>query len=162
MTKRNVVLQSLFPGRDVSEIEGEFVPENQEPNQPDQEYRGEFRFVNMGPQKLRQMLAKASTENREAINLALQAWGKLQPTAFAEAGEPYRGEKRVAVVATSMRDLVSRTAPVSQITAKKLSNRGIMSDDGEPHWLGIFDFDALEVGLKELNALEGIIDGKIS
>jgi hypothetical protein len=154
VTRRNEVLQSLFPDRDVSEIEGEFVPENQEPNQPDQEYRGEFRFVNLGPQKLRRLLANASIEDREAVALALQAWNRLQPSAIAEAGEPYRGEKREAIVATSMRDLVSRIAPVSHITAKNLSNRGIMPDDGEPHWLGIFDFDELAAGLPEVASIK--------
>jgi len=161
VTRRNEVLQSLFPDRDVSEIEGEFAPDSQEPNQPDQEYRGEFRFVNLGPQKLRQMLAKAPANDREAVNLALQAWNRLQPASMGgtEAGEPYRGEKRVAMVAKSIRELVDKVAPIAFVTAKNLSARGIMSMDEEPHWLGIFDFDELAAGLSEIST-QGNSDGE--
>lgn len=158
VTRRNEVLQSLFPDRDVSEIEGEFVPDSNEPNQPDQEYHGEFRFVNLGPQKLRRLLAKAS-ENREALGLALQAWNRMQPAGGTEAGEPYRGEKREAVVAKSIRELAEKVTPVSHVTAKNLSARGIMSEDDEPHWLGIFDFDELAAGLPEIST-EGSPDGE--
>jgi len=144
-------LQSFFPNQDVSSIEGEFVPENQELNQPDQEYHGEFRFVNLGPQKLRQLLAAAPKEDLAAIRLALQAWNRMQPASFAEAGEPYRGEKREAVVVKSMRELVGKNPPVEQVTVKNLSARSIMKADGEPQWLGIFDFDELAAGLSEIS-----------
>ena len=154
MTKRNEVLQSLFPDRDVSEIEGTFVPDSQEPNQPDQEYRGEFRFVNLGPQKLRRLLAETTVENREALGLALRAWNRMQPTGEIEAGEPYRGEKREAVVVKSIRELAAKVTPVSHVAAKSLSAKGIMSTDGELHWLGIFDFDELAAELPEIAALK--------
>jgi hypothetical protein len=148
VTKHNQVLQSLFPDRDVSEIEGEFVPDSQEPNQPDQEYHGEFNLVNLGPQKLRRLAR--TPENREALDLALRAWNRMQPTGEIEAGEPYRGEKREAVVAKSIRELAAKVTPVSHVTAKSLSAKGIMSTDGEPHWLGIFDFDELAAELPEI------------
>jgi hypothetical protein len=148
VTKRNQVLQSLFPDRDVSEIEGTFVPDSQEPNQPDQEYHGEFNLVNLGPQKLRRLAR--TPENREALDLALRAWNRMQPTGEIEAGELYRGEKREAVVAKSIRELAAKVTPVSHVTAKSLSAKGIMSTDGEPHWLGIFDFDELAAELPEI------------
>jgi hypothetical protein len=132
----------------VSEIEGEFVPDSQEPNQPDQEYHGEFNLVNLGPQKLRRLAR--TPENREALDLALRAWNRMQPTGEIEAGEPYRGEKREAVVAKSIRELAAKVTPVSHVTAKSLSAKGIMSTDGEPHWLGIFDFDELAAELPEI------------
>jgi hypothetical protein len=151
--ERNGVLKSLFPDRDVSEIEGEFAPDTHEPNQPDQEYRGEFRFVNLGPQKLRQIAAHAPQVDQAAVQTALRAWAKMSPNMGIEAGEPYRGEPRQAIVAGSMRELVANLKPVKYVTVGSLSptGTGIMSPSGssEPHWLGIFDFDVLQEGLKE-------------
>jgi len=148
--ERNSVLKSLFPDRDVSEIEGEFAPDFHEPNQPDQEYRGEFRFVNAGPQKLREMIAKISPADLQAAQLALKAWGKMSSPMFGtEMGEPYRGEPRQAIVAKSMSELAANVRPVEHVFARSLTAIGTMPD-GEPNWLGIFNFDELTEGLKDL------------
>ena len=143
VTKRNEVLQSMFPDRDVSEIEGEFIPDIQE---PEQEYRDEFRFFNLPISKLRRLLANASEDDRSAISLAIQS--KHTGFAVMESGEPYRGEEREVTVAKSMRELAEKVKPISYVTAKSLSAKGIMPL--EPQWVGIFDFEELSAGLSEI------------
>lgn len=132
---RNGVLQSAFPDTDVGSIEGEFAPDIHEPNQPDQEYRGEFRFVNTPPQKLAAMLETVTDEDREALELALSMWRSR--AADIKAGEPDRGDVRQVERVTNMRDLTKRMNPVEHVRV-----RGVMSIPDASG--GIIDFDNLK------------------
>lgn len=150
-TKRNEVLAALFPDVDTTQIEGEFIPEVEEP-EPAYEYKGEFRFVNVPPTRLKLMLERndLTDSDRDAVQTALHAWGRIQGgRGGIEAGEPYRGEPRQAQVFNTIREMVAAAKPVGFVTEPSLSSpQGrIMA---ERQWLGIFDFDALEAGLKEL------------
>lgn len=100
-------------------------------------YGGEFRYVNLGPQKLRELMAReADPEEKKAMLLALEFWSRKQPGG-CEAGEPYRGEPREAVHAKSMLELGKAVKPVDHVYV-----RGCFEDvsGGDT---GVIDFDAL-------------------
>jgi hypothetical protein len=108
----------------------------------DEEYNGEFRYVNLGPRKIRARLEQEGDPvEREALELALAYWASKAPpgSGSTEAGEPYRGDKREAVQADSMLALGRAVKPVEHVFV-----RGELKAEGLPQGEGdLIDFDML-------------------
>ena len=81
----------------------------------DQQYHGEFRYVNMGPQKVRAMLETETNQGEiEALELAERFWAIKSPRMSSD-GEPYRGEPKEAIQAESMAALAAAVKPVEHV-----------------------------------------------
>lgn len=137
---RNTVLQAAFPDQDVSVIEGEFIPD--EPPDETEALRipDWTRFLNEGPQRIRQMLAETDDPERQRLlRSALRYWGESEERAF-ETGEP-----REAIRASSFQELVGK--PVEHVMVGDLGRPPLLSEEvADPDslkWLGIIDFDFL-------------------
>jgi len=97
----------------------------------DQQYHGEFRYVNLPPQTLRAKLAEEKDpKEQDAIRLALLFWeiksGKVK--SGTSAGEPYRGDKREAIHAKSMAELAKAVNPVEHVFVQgELTHKGDMT-----------------------------------
>jgi hypothetical protein len=87
----------------------------------DQDYGGEFRYVNKSPQELRRLLASETDPvERDAIEWTLlvfqvKGWAAGNDAKATTAGEPYRGEPKVAASPDSIREMVEGRQPVDQI-----------------------------------------------
>ena len=77
------------------------------------DYNGEFRYVNKSPTELKRLLeTETRPEELEAIELALRYWRSQDPLPGTTAGEPYRGEPKVAITADSISALARDRNPV--------------------------------------------------
>jgi hypothetical protein len=144
--QRNGVLQSLFPDEDVSVIEGEFA-QDEPPNEDGTLQLDEsVQYLNEGPQGIRQMLADTDCPHQKRVlEKALHYWGEFEHREF-ETGEPYRGEPREAIQASSLRELVGTPVEhimVGDLSAMTVLPEGEMADPDSLEWLGIIDFDFL-------------------
>ena len=108
-------------------------------NDLDQQYHGEFRYVNLGPSKIRAKLAsEQDPAERTALQTALNFWKQKQPSG-AGAGQPFRGDKREAVHAESMLALGKAVKPDTHVFV-----RGEMNATDAPMGEGgVIDFDLL-------------------
>lgn len=116
----------------------------------DQQYNGEFRYVNLGPARVRRLLeSETDPDERKALMTAREFWSSKSPAREVSAGQPYRGEKREAVYAKSMAALASNVKPVEHVfVGPSLSIGGTAASavvgaapDGD-----IFDWDMLMAG----------------
>lgn len=102
-------------GREDYEPEGEYIPEPEEEEDDPQAYGGEFRYVNMGPTKVRRLLkTEKDPVERKAMEVASQFWGPPM-TPPEDMGWVHRGEPREAIVATSMSELGRAVQPVQHV-----------------------------------------------
>ena len=106
----------------------------------DQQYHGEFRYVNLGPSKIRAMLvSEKDPAERTALETALNFWKQKQQSGTV-AGPPFRGEKREAVHADSMLALGRDVRPEEHVFVRgEMRATGLSDGEG-----GIIDFDILE------------------
>ena len=106
----------------------------------EQEYNGEFRYVNLGPAKIRARLeVEGDPVEREALEIASQYWGMKSPGRPVEGGDPYRGEKREAIQADSMLALGKAVKPVEHVFVRgELKAEVLPQGEG-----GLIDFDIL-------------------
>ena len=141
---RDGMLRALYPNS--PDFEGEFVqddPPNEEGLFEPDDY---FKYLNEGPQRIRQMLAETEDpKQKEDLRKALSRWGESEERRFV-VGEPYRGEPKEAIQVSSLRELVGK--PVEHIMVGDLSGRGVLpegevADPDSLNWLGIIDFDFL-------------------
>lgn len=111
----------------------------------DQQYNGEFRYVNLGPARVRRLLeSETDADERQALMTALEFWTRKGPAREVSAGQPYRGEKREAVYAESMAALASNVKPVEHIfVGPALSIGGAAAAVGASPDGDIFDWDML-------------------
>jgi hypothetical protein len=143
-------------GREDFQPEGVFPadPEEQEEfGKADQEYDGSLRLVNKPPNVLREMMASENDPKEvEAIRTALAAWDHMSPKGRGspEAGEPGRGEPRVAVFASSIRDVARGGERVAWPSVMGAIGPDGRQTTGSPHTGGMFlgldiiDYAALE------------------
>lgn len=118
-----------------------------------EQYNGELRLVNIGPQEVRDRLQRETDPaEKEALKAAEQYWqnaGGYAVEGFTEAGSVYRGEEREAVLASSMRELASAVEPTSSVAVMgTLASGGVSSesapvDAGDYVDRGIVDWDML-------------------
>ena len=81
----------------------------------DQQYHGEFRYVNMGPEKVRAMLESETCQSEiEALELAKRFWAIKSPR-MGEGGEPYRGEEPAKLPVQTMAELAAAVKPVEHV-----------------------------------------------
>jgi len=111
MTSRDEVLRKMISGVPPEGIEAEYIPDDYgaEPLL-DQNPEPAFRYVNLGPNALRELRAQAD-QGEEGIDpvalvLAERFMAKRCNSAH-QAGEPERGEPREAQRVDSLRDCVS-------------------------------------------------------
>ena len=82
------------------EVEAYENPDNTPP-----EYNEEFRYVNLGPAKVRELMAtEQDPKELKALEITRQYWA-MKSKGGIEMGEPYRGEEREAVKVDKMADL---------------------------------------------------------
>lgn len=153
----NSVLKAMFPDMDVEGIEGEFVSDP-DPWKPE-EYDGELRYVNCGPQKIASLLeTETDPVERAAILAARDWWGRNQPPSIGDAGEPYRGEQREDIRVSSIRDLVDGDRDAFIKPMGSLATGGIpRGAKGTDYVFSLFDFDMLggvECGLPPIDEME--------
>ena len=113
------------------EVEPYENPDNTPP-----EYNEEFRAVNLGPAKVRELLkTETDPEEIKALELAQQFWAMKSPGGV-EMGEPYRGEEREAIRVEKMSDLPK---------GKKVTHISVNNEleGAEPTGGDVFDFDGL-------------------
>jgi hypothetical protein len=109
--------------------EAKFEPE--QPIEPDQSYDGEFKFVNLGPQKLAQMKEEdVSPRDRMAFQVARRYWGMQEKPQFV-AGSVDRGDDLPVRKVAQLSDLVGKTAAVVK-SMGSLSAGGTPSLSSEP------------------------------
>jgi len=113
----------------------------------DQQYNGEFRYVNLGPAQVRARLESETDElERVALTTALEFWTRKSPGREVSAGQPYRGEKREAVYAKSMAALASQVKPVEHVfvgPCLSIGGKSSGTSTGTDSDGDIFDFEML-------------------
>lgn len=134
-------------GRQDYEVEGEFIPEPQEEPEP-YEYNGEFRYVNLGPAKVRRLLeTEKDPRELQALETARRYWAMKSPMEFdpSNMGWVHRGEPRQAIQAESMAQLASEVKPVQHIFLQGALTTEAPYGGTQKNWeLGsIIDFDSL-------------------
>jgi len=121
---------------------GEFPRPNEEGfGKADDTYNGEYRYVNLGPAKIRAMLKEETDPDEvKALRTAMAYWASKAPARSGgnEGGEPYRGEPREAIHAESMSDLAKDVKPVEHVYPGDLGAIPDGMADG-----GVIDFDQL-------------------
>jgi hypothetical protein len=117
---------------------------NDEANEADQQYNGEFRYVNLGPAQARRLLGtETDPEERVALETALKFWAAKGPAREVSAGQPYRGEPREAIHAESMHALASQVSPVEHVFVGPMLSTGGASVGASPNDEDIYDWDML-------------------
>jgi hypothetical protein len=97
-----------------------------EMNEPDRQYNGEFRYVNLGPaQVCRRLESEQDPAERASLMTALEFWRRKSPEREVVAGQPFSDEPRRVVHAGSMRELAGKVKPVEHVFV-----RGALDDNG--------------------------------
>lgn len=147
----DLVRRTCDDARGLDSFEGVYEPDPDQvaawENQEAEEYGGEFRFVNVPPTRLAHMVEMDNNpDDQKAMEVALTFW--RGQGGGAEAGEPYRGEPREAIVATSMRELAAAVSPVSHVFLGGTLRAGGMPSMGEPVGHGEYrDLGVIDWGL---------------
>jgi len=101
-----------------------------------EEYGGELRYVNLGPQEvLRRLGAESDPGEIAALRTAEEYWqkaGGYAVSGWTEAGSVFRGEPREAIHATSMQELAQAVTPVEHVTVVGELGAGGISKMSEP------------------------------
>jgi len=98
-----------------------------------QEYHGEYRYANKTPQELRRLLeTETNQDERDALEWTLMAfqakgWAAGDPDdpKATKAGEPYRGETKVAITSESISVLAKDRNPVKYVESVGQMGQGI-------------------------------------
>ena len=99
-------IEEYFDGKYRDKFEGETEDYVQEEWTPET-YDGHLKYVNCGVQKIRKMLeTETDKEEIRLLNIAMEFCRKMQPGIQAEAGEPYRGEKKSVKRVNNLRELL--------------------------------------------------------
>ena len=131
-----LVRKSCDDAQEMPDFEGVFEPDPEEvtawQNQNPEKYNGEYRYVNLGPVKVKKMLdAGCDQKERDALLVAEGFWRKAGGYAGAsmEAVTVDRGDPREAIHASSMQELGRAVKPVAYVTiVSTLRGGGIPSE----------------------------------
>lgn len=150
MSKRDEVLENMFPEIHASGLEAEYFFDEQ--NLPYEEshkdiisYNDEFAYVNLGPTKLKELRAKfdeGEAVDTVALVLAERFMEKRCSSGFSAGLEPYRGEQTEAIKVDKLADCVGENK-AEYITPQQLSD--IEYEEREPEF-NLIDFDVLTKG----------------
>ena len=146
----NLVRRTCEGAADMDDFVGVYEPEPEETEELE-EYEGQFRYVNCGPEKVRQLLAtEQDPKEVEALKVAESFWGQKGGYASdCEAGSMNRGEPRPDIRFGSMREMVSSSVrvdgvkPLGSLRAGGIPSRGEATDASNYHDYGIIDWDMM-------------------
>jgi len=152
----DLVRRTCDDARGLPDFEGVYEPDQEQvrawQEREAETYGGELRYVNLGPQEvLRRLEAETDPRERDALQHAEQYWRRAGGYASGgiEAGSVFRGEKREAIHAGSMRELADAVAPVAAVTVLGNLRAGGIPEMSEPVTAGnyvdrgIIDWDFL-------------------
>lgn len=112
-----------------------------------QSYDGEFRFVSLGPQKVRKMAQSdhLSLEDREGLRVAEGYWKKAGGYSESpdDLGWVHRGEPREVTVANRLQDLVGEVSCIDSMGDLRLGGIPQMGEGGSYTDSGVIDWDYL-------------------
>ena len=136
----DLVRRTCDGARGMPDFEGVYEPDPEQvkawQEQEAEEYGGELRYVNLGPQEvIRRLEAEADPGERAALQAAEQYWqraGGYASSGWTEAGSVFRGEPREAVFATSMSELAEAVSPVAHIGVMGALGAGGIPTMSEP------------------------------
>ena len=136
----DLVRRTCDGARGMPDLEGVYEPDPEEvkawQEREAEEYGGEFRFINLGPQEVqRRLKAEADPTEKAALRTAEEYWqkaGGYSTPGFTEAGSVFRGEEREARVAGSMSELASEVQPVSTVGVMGSLRPGGIPSKSEP------------------------------
>jgi hypothetical protein len=139
-------VQNLFP--DARDIDGEYIPDPKQVAEVEEElgvrpeYGNELRYINLGPTRIRNLLAtETDPRERAALEHAYKVWQASSPMAFDpdNMGWVDRGETREASH-TTMQEMAAAVDPVPyDYDMGSLSISGGSSSAGREQAIGLFE-----------------------
>lgn len=151
----DLVRKTCDDAEDMDDFEGVYEPDPEQVKEwqerEPETYDGKYKYVNMGPTKLRKMIEAGEELEAEPLVTAMRYWG--MPEVYGDgatvAGTVDMGDEREAIYASSMQELAGNHNPVEHIFVGDLGGgAGVsrMSEDSDPSDYvdkGTIDWDKL-------------------